>query len=200
MRVINFKIAVKNIVPSSLSNKKMLAWIDCFLSELRNIYNDFVEFREKTLYKINFTGQKCYLEKLLNETFDCEGIYLEDVNIYPEVYLSNKFNNDLPVYFGSKWQSSKNYKINDVVVYKNYWYRFLKNSTGVPPQTDNAVCLGAYQIFLGNIENQTAPIYDFIVYIPYNKYITLSDTDFSKIKSIVNYYKLIEKNFIIKHY
>lgn len=177
----------------------MVAWLQLILSHIKKNYINFLNYRKQKLYDINFTGQTHYLEKKLNETFSCQGIYIDDIVYIPRLYLHNKRENFLPVFFGNKWQADVNYKNGDEIVYENYWYKYIGDSNNVTPDLDtNAekgeripMILGINELYYSN---------DFIVYVPEAVYNKFSDTDIVKLKEVVNYYKLAEMRYMIKTY
>ncbi len=196
---INFYNLINFLIPTALRRSKMIAWLQLILSYIYKIYNEFLDFRAKKLYDINFTGQTHYLEKKLNEVMQCEGIYIDDIFYVPRVYLFNKRENFLPVYFGNVWKAGVNYKQGDAIVYENYWYEYSGAGSGVTPDKDiNAkkgeripMLLGISELYYAN---------DFIVYVPEDVFNGFSETDILRLKETVNYYKLAEMRFFIDTY
>ncbi len=177
----------------------MIAWLRLILSHVQKIYNEFLLFRKRKLHDINFTGQTHYLEKKLNETMQCEGIYIDDIVYIPRLYLFNKRENFLPVFFGNNWSPDVNYKKGDEIVYENYWYKYLEDGGNTTPDLDPNTEKGERIPMILGI-NESYYSNDFIVYVPEAVYNNFSDTDILKLKETVNYYKLAEMRYMIKTY
>ena len=45
-------------------------WLAAITKPIRDLYNDFIAFKDETLYELNITGQVIYLEMLLNDKFN----------------------------------------------------------------------------------------------------------------------------------
>lgn len=72
--------AVLWLIPSRLRTTFNVAWLKALISPLVTQYNSFITYRTEIQYKLNHNGQVCYLEAVLNDTFDVDErrIYLED--------------------------------------------------------------------------------------------------------------------------
>ena len=77
-------------LPYFMRFAEVLVWLDCLTSPLRFLQDTFFTFASVMRYEANFTGQKMYLERLLNELFDSQvfGIYIEDVDRIPRVFFN----------------------------------------------------------------------------------------------------------------
>ncbi len=99
---INFNYVIQIILPVYLRLEKQIAWLKVITFYLRKIYEEFVVFRTLKLYNINFTGQVMYLEKKLQDTFNCPLLSISDGVVVLPFYLFNKSERKLPVYFYNK--------------------------------------------------------------------------------------------------
>lgn len=69
--IINFTEWVKQIIRPDLVNQpRAMAWFSAMLEGVKNLHEKFLMFREATLYKLRWTSQTIYLEKLLNDRFN----------------------------------------------------------------------------------------------------------------------------------
>jgi hypothetical protein len=95
------------------------------LSYIEKIYGQFLVFKDYRLYDINFTGQTMYLQKKLRDTFACQGILIEDGQMFLPVYLHNQSEQQLPLYLFNEFE-------NETISYLN-------NSTELSSQNDFVV-------------------------------------------------------------
>lgn len=111
---IDFIYLIQLLLPVYLRKPKQIAWLRLILSFIERIYNEFIQFKAVKLYDINFTGQLMYLEKKLQDTFNCSGIYISDGIVLFPFYLSNKAVGNLPVYFANKSENFPVYLSNNI--------------------------------------------------------------------------------------
>ncbi len=188
------------LTPTRLRQAKMLAWLSLITSELSKIYDKYVLFRKLKLYEINFTGQVMYLQKKLRDTFNCQEIVIDDGLLTLPFYLSNKIENNLPVYAGNNFTIGTNYPVGTWLVFDGFWYEYTGMGDGTVPSSDNsAKKRGKYELYLSNqteITNQN----DFIVKVPQVCYNNMTTDDFHKMRTIIEYYKLVNKQYKIIPY
>lgn len=69
------------LIPPRLRNQFNIDWFKALCSPIMQLYNDFTRFREEINYRLAINSQVCYMEKILNDTFDNEQrrIYISDV-------------------------------------------------------------------------------------------------------------------------
>jgi len=103
---IDFIFVIRNLLPPSLRKPKLISWLRLITSNLYSVYLQFVEYRAKMLYDINFTGQLMYLEKKLQEVFLIPGIIISDGELIELVYLSNQMEGFLPVYLNNNMEDN----------------------------------------------------------------------------------------------
>jgi hypothetical protein len=89
---IDYNTLIKWLVPPVLRNEFMLNWIKALISPLISTYLSFIRYYNDISYKLSITPQVCYLQKILNDTFDNElrRIYITD----PENYIVTLIHTD----------------------------------------------------------------------------------------------------------
>lgn len=186
------------LTPTRLRQPKLLAFLRLIMSFSNSIYNEYVEYRTLKLYLINFTGQTMYLEKLLQDEFNCAGIFISDSYLVLPLYLFNTDEPYLPVYAGNYYIEGTIYQSGDDIIYNNYWYHYNSTGNGNTPDMDGAAIKEEkIETFLVNLQ-ETTSANDFIVNVPAACYNLMSDDDFNRMHSILNYYKLVNKTYTIK--
>lgn len=87
------------LLPTPFRKAKMVAWVRSLLMPLDNLYGRFIEQRQKHLYNLSINGQKCYLQKALNDEFDKEQrrIVIHEASRNTATYLHTQAEN-VPVY------------------------------------------------------------------------------------------------------
>ncbi len=68
--MLNFRYIIKCLLPSFLRRQKQEVWLLTITSSLRELYEQFEEFKSRFFFLTGFTGQTIYLEKLLSVTLD----------------------------------------------------------------------------------------------------------------------------------
>ena len=79
-------------MPPFLRQLKIIAWLNTLIKPLVDVYNNFIAYRQNTIYSLSFTGQIIYLEKLLNDTYNngLAGIYIQDGLLITKTYIWHK--------------------------------------------------------------------------------------------------------------
>jgi hypothetical protein len=77
---INFKKLASDLLPHFLRDEQLVALFKHPLSAVKKVNDDLVTTRDSIAFDLSFTGQKIYLQELLNLTFDPAGraIYIEN--------------------------------------------------------------------------------------------------------------------------
>ncbi len=72
--------AILWLIPSRLRTTFNVAWLKALASPLITQYNSLITYRTAVQYKLNHNSQVCYLEAVLNDTFDVDErrIYIGD--------------------------------------------------------------------------------------------------------------------------
>lgn len=197
---IDFDNLITFLLPGSWRKPKFIAWLKLIISQIKAIYDEFYAFRIQMLYIINFTGQIIYLEKKLNDTFDCEGIYIENLQYSKKIFLFNKGENFLPVYTGNLFVEGIYYSSGNWVIYENNWYSYFGLGNGGTPNLDpNASYRGEIETMIGSADSDFY-FFDFTVFVPLDVYNSMNSDERNKLKKIIEYYKLVEMRYIIQTY
>lgn len=67
---IDYNRLVCLLLPTFLRKAKLVAMLQAFLKPLDGLHYIWILFREANIYKLEKTGQICYLRGALNDTFD----------------------------------------------------------------------------------------------------------------------------------
>src|SRR6185437_15509245 len=67
---ISYKALVNILLPPRLRNSKMVAWLNVLTIPVVYIYNLFTTNRNNDLYNLAHTSQVCFMQGVLNDTFD----------------------------------------------------------------------------------------------------------------------------------
>ncbi|KAA6335610.1 hypothetical protein EZS27_016177 [termite gut metagenome] len=71
---IDYKVLILLLLPTFLRKWVIVAWLLSLCRPVMTLYNLFMTNRDNNLYKLQITGQVCYLRKLLNDAFpDAQG-------------------------------------------------------------------------------------------------------------------------------
>ncbi|WP_268846728.1 hypothetical protein [Flavobacterium aestivum] len=97
------------MLPTFLRKPLLVAYLQSLLVPIDSLYYKWSIFRNDNLYKVQHTGQICYLRKVLNDKLDVSRrrIYIGDGNRHKRQYLYTKGENR-PRYLGTMflWQNS----------------------------------------------------------------------------------------------
>lgn len=106
---------------------RILALLNAMAYPVSVIYNDLLVYRSAKLYQLMITGQKCWLERLLNDRYDYtqRRIYIDDsvdksaLYIYKHAELKPRWiyrhSENKPVYLYTNGESGENK--NDFIVF-----------------------------------------------------------------------------------
>jgi len=97
---IDFKRYVALLLPLDLRKPKMMYWLFSLTAPARDIYSNFMKYRDKAIYKIDHTPQVFSMENVLNDAFDNQErrIYIRDgIYRYPVYFYDRP--DDKPVRF-----------------------------------------------------------------------------------------------------
>jgi len=91
---VDYKRLVILLLPSFLRKPVIIGYIQSLISPIESLYDDWSVFRSDSLYsgnlyKVQHTGQICYLRKALNDRFDSilRRITIGDGNRFKRKYL-----------------------------------------------------------------------------------------------------------------
>lgn len=77
------------MLPHSMRKERILILLRTFLSYIGRRYEDFLVFRQETIYSLGVNGQTCYLRAHLNNMFDdsLRRITIEDASTYDRQFI-----------------------------------------------------------------------------------------------------------------
>lgn len=84
---INWYRLIKMLVLPAVNRPTVLAFLNAFMAPVRSNYAGFLQFKSESDYRVQHTGQVCYLQKLLNDKFDPALRRIKVENAVPKVPL-----------------------------------------------------------------------------------------------------------------
>lgn len=97
------------MLPLTKRRAQWVNWLMCLIKPSRDIYGDFVAYRDSTLYKLDHTPQVYSMENVLNDVYDrtsrriyiTDGQYVSAVRFYEpeETKPVHFYEEEPPVYF-----------------------------------------------------------------------------------------------------
>jgi len=179
---INFLKLISDFLLTSLRQTWLISFVRAMIDPLTVLYGNFMSNRADNIYTATITGQVCYLRKMLNDTFDAElrRITINDGNIsdWILIYKMALFNN---TYNKQPLMSGKADTITTTI--SGNIYSFSNGNTGVKMISKQGA-IGSIGI-------------DFAVNVPTDLY---GIVDEIRMKSLLNYYKLASKRYVINYY
>jgi hypothetical protein len=105
---INYDFLGRQLLPVRQRKERAKAWIKVLLSPIVWLYNRYMANRAANLYHLGITSQVCYMEKVLNDTFDnvdrririVDGVSEEITHVYLDAELRPVYvalDSELPV-------------------------------------------------------------------------------------------------------
>ena len=111
MYQIDWAALIKQLIPAFLQGAVFKNWITVLLTPLMTGYNQFLAFRQSSVYRVSHTGQVISLTDMLNHRFDplSNRIYLTD--FIQEIEYTGKSNETIDTYVPlvSEWNYAQNY-------------------------------------------------------------------------------------------
>jgi len=109
------------LLPTFLRKPLAVGFVQAFLRPIEKLHYQFKQKREADWYKLNHTGQVCYLRKVLNDALDVaeRRIYIDEGNSFPRKYIYTRAEKK-PVYLGKMfiYQNSEYFSTGvDFIVY-----------------------------------------------------------------------------------
>ncbi len=97
---INWRDFIGNNLPIDLRQPKTINWLEVLLKPLARLHASFLTYRLDALYKVAQNSQVCYLEKILNDTFNYtqHRIYIRNAKLNEPVWFY-EIKDNKPVYF-----------------------------------------------------------------------------------------------------
>lgn len=96
------------LVPQRLRQPKLLGYLLALTAPVRTVYNAFTAARNSNLYRLSHNGQVCYLEAVLNDSFDPDQrrIFITDADSFVQKYIYTEAEQQ-PVYLGTMYLRSE---------------------------------------------------------------------------------------------
>jgi hypothetical protein len=91
-------------LPSFLRKPILVNWLQTLLIPIANLHYTWKQKRLADWYKLNHTGQVCYLRKVLNDALDVSErrIYIGEGNSFPRKYIYTR-EEKKPVFLGTMY-------------------------------------------------------------------------------------------------
>ena len=101
---LNLRRLVILLLPTFLRKARLVAWLQILIAPLEQLQYSFNQKRNSDLVTLTHNGQKCYLRKILNDSFDqtLRRIRIEDMTHFNAVYIYTEAENQ-PVYLEEKY-------------------------------------------------------------------------------------------------
>ena len=101
---LNLRRLVILLLPTFLRKARLVAWLQILIAPLEQLQYSFNQKRNSDLVTLTHNGQKCYLRKILNDTFDqgLRRIRIEDMTHFNAVYIYTEAENQ-PIYLAEKY-------------------------------------------------------------------------------------------------
>ena len=101
---LNLRRLVILLLPTFLRKSRLVAWLQILIAPLEQLQYSFNQKQNSDLVTLTHNGQKCYLRKILNDTFDqgLRRIRIEDMTHFNAVYIYTEAENK-PVYLEEKY-------------------------------------------------------------------------------------------------
>jgi hypothetical protein len=89
------------LIPTFLRKPLAVGFVQAFLMPVSKLHYQFNQKRQADWYKLNHTGQVCYLRKVLNDALDVaqRRIYIDEGNSFPRKYIYTRAEKK-PVFLG----------------------------------------------------------------------------------------------------
>lgn len=80
---IDYNRLVRLLLPTMLRKPIIQSFLDAMVTPVKTLYNAFNSYRKEADYKLNHNSQICYLQAVLNDSFDSDNrrIYIGDAPI-----------------------------------------------------------------------------------------------------------------------
>lgn len=90
------------MLPTFLRKPILVSYVQVLLTPIANLHYQWKQKRLADWYKLNHTGQVCYLRKVLNDTLDVSErrIYIGEGNSFPRKYIYTRAENK-PTFLGT---------------------------------------------------------------------------------------------------
>jgi hypothetical protein len=105
---VNWKYLVINFTPIQLRKPALIGYVNALLQPIATLHYNWLRLRDDNLYKLEHTGQVCYLRKSLNDRFDpsLRRIYIGNGRRYPREYIYTRAE-EKPRFLGTMYLRSR---------------------------------------------------------------------------------------------
>lgn len=136
---INFARFAKNLIPWFMRTPRMKQWIGVLTWGASIALDELKSFRTLKDYELNFTGQRLYLERWLNDKFDPvnQAITVTNILLTQNPFIFNKIEGR-ETYVFNKWNAGITYTTGDRASYGGAIWRCLQTSTNNIPSSSPA--------------------------------------------------------------
>lgn len=172
---IDYKRLVVMLLPTGLRKPILFGLLKVAVKPITMLYDTFLSSRRQNIYVINQTGQVCYLRGLLNDAFDVE---------LRRLYVANGEASD--------W----------TILYQKSLFTAIDNKsplwlTGADEKQAGTLLFRRDVRLVPKTGSVSAVGVDFMVMVPM---ILRGKIDENRMISLVNFYKLASKRYIIQYY
>lgn len=98
---IKFGLLIRDFLPKAIYKPLNVSFFKSCVSPIESLHYKWSVMRAENIYKLEHSGQVCYLRKALNDKFDPEQrrIYIGDANRFERFYIYTRAENK-PKYLG----------------------------------------------------------------------------------------------------
>lgn len=195
---IDFNKLINDNLDDFARKPKRVSFLRACLRGIKDLYNDFIAFRDEVFAKIYHTGQVIYLEKRLNDKYDPVniGIWIDSDLTDSPFYLNRKSEIVPPKYLYKKWRYTLAYVIGLFAITNTnnrVWRATANNTNNQPPNVTYWANHAGVRYLRTKADFFNA--INFIVYVP-----VAVTFDINEMKAIILYYKQAGKNYLIITY
>ena len=123
MYQIDWTAFIKQVIPAFLQGGVFKNWITVLLTPLMTVYNQFIAFRQSSVYRLSHTGQVISITDMLNHRFDplSNRIYLTD--LIQEIEYAGNSGETITTYVPliNEWPSAPNNAKNYIGTVQDYY-------------------------------------------------------------------------------
>lgn len=194
---INWLKIIKENLPFRLQTPIRMDFILVLFTPFIKIHQDFLLQYQVYVYKIRFNGQIQYLEKILNDKFSptTGGIYIQDGNTNPVLYLYRQSESKPPLYLYRRWKTGVTYNTDTRVLDENKVYKALSVNTNIKPSMHPLVWQLQGDVTYMRRKSEMNMNFDFIVKVPSSLVFNIIS-----MRAIIDFYRLAGKHYKIELY
>ncbi len=194
---INWNKIIYENVPHFLRNNSWYIFLSVLTAPFKKIYNDFIIIYNLYLIRVRYNGQVCYLENILNKTYSpvFGGIYITDGVLVPIKYWFRRVEQKTNLRVHKRWDELSSYNASDSVHYNRKIYTAKISSAGFNPLLNPSKWLEVQRGVFIYRRSETKSEFDFIVNVP-----AILNVDLKAFKTLIDYYRLAGKTYLIKRY